>query len=118
MGRETRFASQCNNLFIFPGVGLGALVSGTSIITGQMFMNASRAISDMMTPEDLGQGKVLPAITDVRKVSAKVALAVAKVARDSGLGLRADDEKLQTMILSAMWDPKYLPYRYVKPELL
>ena len=118
IGSEKRYASQCNNLFIFPGMGLGALVSGTSIITDQMFMDASRAISEMMTPEDLGQGKVLPAITDVRKVSAKVALAIAKVARDSGLGLRADDEHLQSMILSAMWDPKYLPYRYVKPELL
>jgi malate dehydrogenase (oxaloacetate-decarboxylating) len=117
-GKEKRFVSQCNNLFVFPGMGLGALVSGTSIITDQMFMDASRAISDMMTPEDLKQGKVLPAITDVRMVSSKVALAVAKAARDAGLGLRADDDRLQAMILSAMWDPKYLPYRYVKPELL
>jgi malic enzyme len=82
-----------------------------------MFMNASRAISEIISPEDPEQGKVLPAITDVRQVSAMVALAVAKVARESGLGLRADDERLQSMILSAMWDPKYLPYRYVKPEL-
>lgn len=118
VGKEKRFASQCNNLFIFPGIGLGALVSGTPIITDKMFMNASRAISEMMKPEELDQGKVLPAITDVRKVSAKVALAVAKVARDSGLGLRADDESLQAMILNAMWDPKYLPYRFVKPDLL
>jgi malate dehydrogenase (oxaloacetate-decarboxylating) len=117
LGEEKRFASQCNNLFVFPGMGLGALVSGTSIITDQMFMDASRAISDMMTPEDLKKGKVLPSITDVRLVSAKVALAVAKAARDAGLGLRADDEHLQAMILNAMWDPKYLPYRYVKPEL-
>jgi malate dehydrogenase (oxaloacetate-decarboxylating) len=118
VGTEKRLASQCNNLFIFPGMGLGALVSGTSIITDQMFMDASRAISAMMTPEDLGRGKVLPAINDVRSVSAKVALAVAKVARESGLGLRADDEHLQAMIFSAMWDPKYLPYRYAKSELL
>jgi len=118
IGREKRLASQCNNLFIFPGMGLGALVSGTSIITDQMFMDASRAISAMMTSEDLGRGKVLPAINDVRSVSAKVALAVAKVARNTGLGLRADDEHLQAMIFSAMWDPKYLPYRYAKPELL
>ncbi len=116
VGREKRFASQCNNLFIFPGIGLGALVSGTSLITDQMFMEASRAISGMLTSEDLKQGKVLPAITDVRQVSASVALAVARVARDSGLGLRANDEHLKTMILNAMWDPKYLPYRYVKPE--
>ena len=113
-----RVISQCNNLFVFPGMGLGALVSWTPFITDQMFMDASRAISDMMTPEDLKHGKVLPAITDVRMVSAKVALAVAKAARDAGLGLRADDDRLQAMILSAMWDPKYLPYRYVKTELL
>ncbi len=116
IGKEKRFVSQCNNLFVFPGIGLGALVSGTPVITDQMFMDASRAISDMITPQDLEQGKVLPAITDVRSVSAKVALAVAKVARNTGLGLRADDEHLKTMIASAMWDPKYLPYRYVKPE--
>jgi malate dehydrogenase (oxaloacetate-decarboxylating) len=117
VGKIKKFASQCNNLFVFPGIGLGALVSGTSIITDQMFMNASRAIGEMMSPDDLEQGKVLPAITDVRSASVNVALAVAKVARDSGLGLRADDERLKTMILNAMWDPKYLPYRYVKPEL-
>ncbi len=115
---KKRFVSQCNNLFIFPGMGLGALVSGTSIITDQMFMAASRSISAMMTDEDLEKGRVLPAITDVRRVSARVALAVAQVARDSGLGLRADDERLQAMILNAMWDPKYLPYRHVKPELV
>ena len=75
-------------------------------------------MSDMMTPEDLKQGKVLPDITDVRMVSSKVSLAVVKAAREAGLGLRADDDRLQAMIFSAMWDPKYLPYRYVKPELL
>ncbi len=115
---KKRFVSQCNNLFVFPGVGLGALVSGTSIITDQMFMAASRAISAMMTDEDLEKGRILPVITDVRRVSAQVALAVARVARDEGLGLRADDDRLQAMIQSAMWDPKYLPYRYVKPELV
>ncbi len=113
-----RHVSQCNNLFIFPGIGLGALVSGTSIITDQMFMAASRAISAMMTAEDLESGRVLPAITDVRRVSVQVALAVAKVARDAGLGLKTDDERLHAMILSALWNPEYLPYRYVKPELV
>lgn len=117
VGGTKKKVSQCNNLFIFPGVGLGALVSGTSKITSSMFMAASKAVSEMITPQALDRGEVLPAITDVRKVSAKVALAVAKVARDSGLGIRAEDDRLQTMITKAMWDPQYLPYRYVKPEL-
>jgi malate dehydrogenase (oxaloacetate-decarboxylating) len=117
IGGQKRVVSQCNNLFIFPGMGLGALVSGTSKITDEMFMAASRAISGMLSDADLERGQVLPSIKDVRKVSAQVALAVAKVARDEGLGMRADDEKMLSMIRHAMWSPKYLPYRYVKPEL-
>ncbi len=113
---EKRNVSQCNNLFVFPGVGLGALVSGTPMITDAMFMAASKAVSGMVTPEALKSGQVLPQIKDIRKVSAEVALAIAKVAREAGLGLRADDERLVKMIDYAMWNPKYVPLRYVRPE--
>lgn len=115
---EKKIISQCNNLFVFPGIGLGALVSGTSIITDAMFMAASKAVSGMVTSEGLESGQVLPQIKDIRKVSAQVALAVAKVAREAGLGLRADDERLLKMIDYAMWNPKYVPLRYVRPEPL
>ncbi|MBN1222713.1 MAG: NAD-dependent malic enzyme [Candidatus Aminicenantes bacterium] len=114
---KMRAISQCNNLFVFPGLGLGALVSGTPVITDRMFMEASRAVSDMVSAEAREKGQVLPKITAIREVSAKVAMAVAKVARDSGLGLRADDERLFSMITNAMWDPKYMPLRYAKPDL-
>jgi malate dehydrogenase (oxaloacetate-decarboxylating) len=113
---KKKVVSQCNNLFVFPGMGLGALVSGTPRITDQMLMAASQAISGILTSEDLERGQVLPAITDVRKVSAQVALAVCRVARESGLGMRADDKCLLDRIINAMWNPRYLPYRYVKPE--
>jgi malate dehydrogenase (oxaloacetate-decarboxylating) len=116
-GKE-RVISQCNNLFVFPGMGLGALVSGTPVITDQMFMAASRAVSEMVKEDELKSGQVLPKIADIRKVSAQVAMAVAKVARESGLGLRAEDDRLFTMITNAMWNPQYLPLRYVKPELV
>jgi malate dehydrogenase (oxaloacetate-decarboxylating) len=115
-GKE-RVISQCNNLFVFPGMGLGALVSGTPFITDQMFMAASRAVSGMVTEDELKAGQVLPRISDIREVSARVAMSVAKVARDAGLGLRVEDERLFEMITNAMWNPKYLPLRYVKPEL-
>jgi malate dehydrogenase (oxaloacetate-decarboxylating) len=114
-GKE-RVISQCNNLFVFPGVGLGALVSGTPIITDQMFMAASKAVSGMVTENELRAGQVLPKLSDIRAVSAQVALAVAKVAREAGLGLRVEDGRLSAMIKSAMWNPRYLPLRYVKPE--
>lgn len=115
-GKE-RFISQCNNLYIFPGAGLGALVAGTPKVTNEMFMAASQSLSAMVKPEDLAVGKLLPNIKEIREVSAQVALAVAKVARDSGLGIRLDDEQLLKIIYQAMWQPKYLPYRYQKPEM-
>jgi len=115
---KKRVISQCNNLFVFPGMGLGALVSGTPFITDQMFMAASRAVSAMVKEDELKAGQMLPRITDIRKVSVQVAMAVAKVARESGLGFRADDERLFAMITNAMWRPRYLPLRYVKPELV
>ncbi len=114
-GNETTI-SQCNNLFVFPGMGLGALVSGTPKITDNMFSMAARALSDFVTEDQLDRKILLPSIENIRNVSARVALAVAKVARDSGLGLRKDDDSLSNMIRKAMWTPKYLPYRYVKQE--
>jgi malate dehydrogenase (oxaloacetate-decarboxylating) len=117
VGEKERVISQCNNLFVFPGMGLGALVSGTPFITDQMFMAASRAVSEMVTKDELKAGQVLPRISDIRDVSAQVALSVAVVARDLGLGLRVEDDRLFTMIKNAMWNPQYLPLRYVKPEM-
>ncbi len=114
---KDRVISQCNNLFVFPGLGLGALVSGTPFITDQMFMAASRAVSEMVTDDELKAGQILPKIADIRAVSAQVALSVAKVAREAGLGLRAEDDRLSAMITNAMWDPRYLPLRYIKPEI-
>lgn len=114
-GKE-RTTSQCNNLYIFPGVGLGALVVGTPKVTNQMFMAASRALSDAVSEEELKAGQLLPSIENIREVSVQVALAVAKEARETELGIRADDEHLLKMITNAMWKPKYLPYRCIKPE--
>jgi malate dehydrogenase (oxaloacetate-decarboxylating) len=114
-GKE-QVISQCNNLYIFPGVGLGALVCGTPKVTDQMFMAASRALSNFVSEEELKTKQMLPSIEKIREVTAQVALAVCKEARDSGLGVIADNEKLFQMIEKAMWEPKYLPYRYEKPE--
>ena len=113
---KDRVIPQCNNLYIFPGVGLGALVSGTPKITDEMFMAAAKAVSDMVAEKELKSGQLLPDIEEIREVSAQAALAVAREARDSGLGVIATDEELLIMIRKAMWQPRYLPLRYVKPE--
>jgi malate dehydrogenase (oxaloacetate-decarboxylating) len=103
--------SQCNNMYVFPGIGLGVLISKTPRITFKMFLAASRELSEMVTPEQRNMGLLLPPLDDIRNVSYRVAKAVAITARDSGLGRIDDDEKLGKSIKKAQWYPEYLPYR-------
>ncbi len=109
-GRTFR-ASQCNNLYIFPGMGLGCLVARAAKVTHRMFFAASKALSNLVTEEQRSQGMLLPDMDKIREVSAEVALAVAIEARESGLGRRLSDDELRSLIHRAQWHPRYLPYR-------
>ncbi len=108
---RTLVTSQCNNLFIFPGVGLGALVAKAPKVTDAMFLAASRALSDAVTPVQRASGHLLPPMEDIRAVSRVVAAAVASEARDSGLGRLLDDETYRQIIAGAQWAPDYAHYR-------
>jgi malate dehydrogenase (oxaloacetate-decarboxylating) len=103
--------SQCNNLYVFPGMGLGALVAKAPKVTDAMFMAASRALSNLVTPDQAARGYLLPPLADIRGVSRAVAKAVAIEARDSGLGRLLDDRKYEEVIARAQWEPNYAPYR-------
>jgi malate dehydrogenase (oxaloacetate-decarboxylating) len=103
---------QCNNMYVFPGVGLGAIVSMTSKVTDKMFTAASKALASMVKPEDAKKGILLPEIEDIREVSENVAFAVAREARESGLGIRLPDAELRELVKRSMWEPKYLPYTH------
>jgi malate dehydrogenase (oxaloacetate-decarboxylating) len=103
--------SQCNNLYIFPGVGLGALVAKTPKVTHEMFLAGSRALSAMVTPEQEAKGYLLPPMTDIRRVSRAVAKAVAMEARNAGLGRLLDDAQYEEVIARAQWEPQYAHYR-------
>ena len=104
-------SSQCNNMYLFPGVGLGALVAKAAKVTDGMLMAASRAISAMVTPEQEAMGLLLPEMEDIRKASAVVALAVARQAREEGLGRLLNDEELEKRVAKAQWDPHFTPFR-------
>jgi malate dehydrogenase (oxaloacetate-decarboxylating) len=103
--------SQCNNLYMFPGVGLGALVGKARTVTDRMFVAAAKALSALVTPEQEEQGLLLPPMTDIRRVSFEVAKAVAIEARDSGIGRLLDDDEMEKVILQAQWQPGFVPYR-------
>jgi malate dehydrogenase (oxaloacetate-decarboxylating) len=113
---RTLQASQCNNMYIFPGVGLGALVCKATRITDSMFLAGSKAISTFVTPEQEATGLLLPEMKDIRQVSAAVAKAVSREARDAGLGRLLNDEQLDAIIVKAQWDPHYTAYRAGTPR--
>lgn len=108
---RTLHPSQCNNMYIFPGVGLGALVAKATQVTDAMLMAASRAISALVTPEQEAQGLLLPPMEDIRKASAAVALAVARQAQAEGQGKALDDAALEAAVAKAQWEPRFTPFR-------
>jgi malic enzyme len=100
---------QGNNAFVFPGVGLGVLVSAASEVTESLFAAAARQLADEVGPADLEAGRLFPPVHAIRRVSARVAAAVVREARESGVGLALPDEDIPRAVAEAMWEPAYVP---------
>jgi len=98
---------QCNNVFIFPSVGLGLLISEASRVTDAMFLAAAKALAEFAANESAAASRLYPSVRDLRSVSARIALKVAQTARTEGLGRSLDDEALQTEIEEFCWFPNY-----------
>ncbi|MDY7563830.1 NAD-dependent malic enzyme [Pseudomonas sp. RTC3] len=109
-GRTVHIA-QCNNSYIFPGIGLGVIASKASRITDKMLMAASNALAEC-SPMVTGLGDaVLPPIKDIQAVSRKIALAVAKQAQADGVALETSEDMLLAAIERNFWMPNYRDYR-------
>jgi malic enzyme len=100
---------QGNNAFVFPGMGLGVLVSEAREVTDQMFAVAARQLAEEVHAEDLEAGMLFPPISAIRRVTARIAEAVVREARDSGLGRPIADADIPAAVAAAMWEPAYLP---------
>jgi malate dehydrogenase (oxaloacetate-decarboxylating)(NADP+) len=85
LGGRTYTPGQGNNVYIFPGVGFGALACGAREITDAMFLAAARRLAALVTSEDLALGRIYPALTRIREVSLELAIAVVAEARKDGL---------------------------------
>jgi malate dehydrogenase (oxaloacetate-decarboxylating)(NADP+) len=101
---------QGNNSYIFPGVGLGAIASGTRLITDEMFMSAAKTLADLVPKSDLDQGSLYPALPRIREVSAHIAAAVAQIAYQRGLAAGPAPNDLLAHVQSHMYDPRYCDY--------
>ena len=101
---------QGNNSYIFPGVGLGAIVSGARRVTDDMFMAAARTLAQRVDEADLAQGSLYPALSRIREVSAAIAAAVAESAYASGLAGKPRPADVLADVKSQMYDPRYSSY--------
>ncbi|GAA0319296.1 NAD-dependent malic enzyme [Psychrobacter aestuarii] len=103
--------SQCNNSYIFPGIGLGALAAGATGISDNMLMAASQALADISMEYEKAPGAILPPINVIREISEKIAFAVAVQAVEDKLALHDTEENLLRRIEANFWLPEYRNYR-------
>jgi malate dehydrogenase (oxaloacetate-decarboxylating)(NADP+) len=104
---KTFVPRQGNNSYIFPGVGLGAIASGSRLVTDEMFMAAAHTLAYLVNDADIQQGSLYPALPRIREVSAHIAVAVAEVAYRRGLATTPAPNDLMAFIQSQMYDPHY-----------
>jgi len=101
---------QGNNVYIFPGLGLGLIAARARRVTEAMFHAAARTLADQTTAESLEQGSLLPPLAEIRKVSAAIAVAVARVAYQEGLAGAPPPADLTAAVAALMYDPRYPAY--------
>jgi malic enzyme len=102
---------QANNVFIFPGVGLGAAVADVSEVTTEMFHIASVTLARLVTEECLDSGAIYPHQSELRRVSFEIACAVVRYASEHNLGRRIHPEDVESTVRAAVWEPSYVPVR-------
>ena len=101
---------QANNVFVFPGLGLGAIVAEARSMPDRLFLVAARTLAAQVDDERLAAGALYPAVESLRSVTRAIALAVATEARVAGVAGLGDDEDLAAAVDAAMWWPDYVPY--------
>ncbi|MBO9516908.1 MAG: NAD-dependent malic enzyme [Porphyrobacter sp.] len=99
--------TQVNNVYIFPGVGLGALASGATAISDGMFMAAARRLGELGGREGESKGGLLPAVTELRDLALEIAVAVAAQARAEGLATAEPEALTRESIAATMWQARY-----------
>jgi malate dehydrogenase (oxaloacetate-decarboxylating)(NADP+) len=101
---------QCNNMYIFPGVGMGAASCRASCVTDQMFYAAAQTLAAQVGEDSLGVGRLYPDLTLIREISTRIAVAVCEVAFEQGQAGIRRPEDLESYIRGRMFHPHYVPY--------
>jgi malic enzyme len=103
---------QANNVFIFPGVGLGAAVAEAVEVTTEMFYIASVTLARLVSQQRLDLGGIYPHQSELRSVSFEIACAIARYASEHNLGRRIAHEDVEKTVRAVVWDPSYVPVHH------
>jgi malate dehydrogenase (oxaloacetate-decarboxylating)(NADP+) len=109
-GNRVFVPGQCNNAYIFPGVGLGVVVSQARAVTDEMFLAAARTLAGEVSEADLERGRLFPSLARIRQVSARIAERVAGIAYDRGLADSERPDDIPGAIREYMFQPVYPHY--------
>ncbi len=104
---HTFVPAQGNNVYIFPGVGLGVIASCAAHVTHEMFLAAARILAQHVSYADLSQGRVYPPLPKIREVSKAIAIEVADLAYRRGLARNEKPDDLESYVGSLMYYPEY-----------
>lgn len=102
--------AQANNALVFPGVGLGCILSETREVGEDLFLAAADALASCVSADRIGETAILPSITDIRDVSARIAASIIRAARDNRQGRMIADESIDAFVRDCMWMPQYHDY--------
>ncbi len=101
---------QGNNMFIFPGVGLGAVACGATKVTDEMFFTAAKTLAHIVTEDELAAGTIYPDLGKIRQISLAIASAVCMLAWEQGLARYAEPDDVREYVRACMYHPDYRPY--------
>ncbi|MHB1037736.1 MAG: NAD-dependent malic enzyme [Pirellulales bacterium] len=110
-GDRTHVIGQANNVFIFPGVGLGCILSGVREVTNRLFLVAARCLAGCVGQRRQDTGAIYPSVADLRAVSARVAGAVIREVQIEQEGKAEDSDAIDHAVREAMWYPEYAEHR-------
>jgi malate dehydrogenase (oxaloacetate-decarboxylating) len=99
--------AQCNNIYIFPAIGLGVVASGARRVTDTMILAAARVLGENSPALHDESAPLLPALTDLRKVAVQIATAVGLEAQKAGVAPKTTEEKLREQVKATQWTPAY-----------